>query len=120
MTLLATLNLGIRFLLELCLLAALGYSGFQMESWPLRWLAGLGAPLLAAVIWGTFVAPKAGHLLPEPARFGVEMALFALGGLALFAAGRPQLAAALIFLFLVNRLLLTISGGMALQDSLGK
>ena len=64
MAVVQAINLGLRFVLELCLLAALGYWGFQLEqSWPVRILMGIGAPLLAAVLWGTFVAPKAGHKL---------------------------------------------------------
>ncbi len=58
-------NLALRFLLELCLLAALANWGFQAGS---GWLAkiglGLGAPLLAAVIWGIFISPKADVPLP--------------------------------------------------------
>src|SRR5689334_23481657 len=53
-------NLGLRFLLELCMLAALGYWGFQAGDGPvLKIVLGLGAPLLAAVVWGLFIAPRA-------------------------------------------------------------
>ncbi len=108
MALLQTINLGIRFALELCLLAALGYWGFSLDGgWWLRLVAGLGAPLLAAVVWGFWVAPKATHLLADPWRFGLEIVLFALGAGALILAGRPSLGAALFIIFLINRLLMT-------------
>ena len=42
-------NLGLRFALELCTLAALGYWGFRTGSGPLMKLVlGLGAPVVAA------------------------------------------------------------------------
>ena len=45
------INLGLRFVLELCLLAALGYWGLQLEqSWLVRIMMAIGMPLLAAVI----------------------------------------------------------------------
>lgn len=116
MRMVAMLNLGLRFLLELCLLAALAYWGFQLEgSWLLRVGLALVAPLLAALIWGTFVAPKARRLLDDPWRFLLEIALFALGASALLAAQRPVLAAALFVIFLFNRLLLTALGALG-QD----
>lgn len=106
---LQTINLSLRFVLELSLLAALGYGGFQLDQgWPVRILIGLGLPLLAALIWGTFVAPKAAHLLAEPWRFVLEMGLFGLGAGVLVWAERPFLAAALFSLFLINRLLLLL------------
>ncbi|HKO84627.1 MAG TPA: YrdB family protein [Actinomycetota bacterium] len=51
-------NLTVAFLLELCALAALGYWGFRTASGPAAKAAlGIGAPLLAAVLWGLFAAP---------------------------------------------------------------
>jgi hypothetical protein len=43
------------------------------------WLLGIGAPLLAAVIWGAVVAPKARWRLPRPVRVVVELGLFGVG-----------------------------------------
>ena len=51
-------NLTVAFLLELCALAALGYWGLRTASGPATKAAlGIGAPLLAAVLWGLFAAP---------------------------------------------------------------
>jgi hypothetical protein len=48
--------LGIRFGLELAALAALAYWGFKtMDGTAAKILFGLGAPLLAGVLWGLFV-----------------------------------------------------------------
>lgn len=106
---LQAINLGVRFVLELCLLAALGYWGFRLDQ-PLllRIVAGVGAPLVAAVVWGFFVAPKAANRLIEPWRLGLEIILFGLGAGALYLAQRPLLAAALFAGFLANRALILI------------
>mgnify|MGYP002622619668 CR=1 FL=1 len=111
MAILQVINLGLRFVLELCMLVALGYWGFQLDQgWLLRIVAGLGAPLLAAAVWGLLVAPKAANQLADPARFGVELMLFALGAGALWLAQRPSLGAALLILYLINRRLLGLLG----------
>jgi hypothetical protein len=53
-------NLTVAFLLELCALAALGCWGLRTASGPATKAAlGIGAPLLAAVLWGLFAAPHA-------------------------------------------------------------
>lgn len=109
MAILQAINLGLRFVLELCLLGALGYWGFRLDGgWPIRLAAGLGAPLLVAVIWGLFVSPKATYPLSDPWRFALETVLFALGAGALYLAARPSLAIALFLLFLINRVLMMI------------
>ncbi len=60
-------NLALRFLLELCALVALGYWGFKTGG-TLMAKIGLviGAPLVVAVVWGTFVSPRAPVQLPGP------------------------------------------------------
>jgi hypothetical protein len=62
-------TLALRFLLELCALGALGYWGFKTGGGALAKVGlGLGVPLVAAVVWGTFVAQGAG----EGARSGTS------------------------------------------------
>lgn len=102
------INLGLRFLLELAMLGALGYWGFTSHTGLLRWVLGLGAPLAAATIWGMWIAPKAPQRLADPLRLGLEIALFAAAALALWAADRP--GAAIVFAVVVsaNLLLLTL------------
>lgn len=105
------INLGVRFLLELGILAALGYWGFQSGSstW-MKWVLGLGAPLLAAVVWGTFVAPKAAVELSASLHLLVELAVFGLAILALYRAGQANLAAAFGLIYLINKILLVVWG----------
>lgn len=84
------LSLALRFLLELALLLALGVWGFTVGGGtPTKVVLGIGAPLVAAIVWGMFIAPKARRRLDDPARFTLELTLWMAGGLALLAAGHP-------------------------------
>jgi hypothetical protein len=80
------LVLGTRFLLELCLLAALVVGG-----WALGGGGVLGVLLAAALavagaaVWGIWIGPKSGWRLQDPTRLVLEVALFVLGGMALWA-----------------------------------
>ena len=78
-------NLGVRFLLELCALVALGYWGFQTQSGLLLKIAlGIGAPLIAAVVWAIFVSPNASVLVSTPVWLLLQLVIFgaAVAGLA--------------------------------------
>ena len=100
-------NLAVAFLLELCLLAALGYWGFHTGSGPLGKTAlGIGVPLLVAVVWGLFLAPKAAIAVPVQARVVLKIALFGLAIVALAIAGRPTLAWAFAVIAVLNGALL--------------
>ena len=57
-------NLLLRFLLELCVLAVAGYWGWSVSEGFTRFLLLLGVPLLLAVVWGTFAVPS------DPSRSG--------------------------------------------------
>lgn len=104
------LNLGLRFGLELCLLAAVAYWGSQVEQgWPLRVAAAAAAPLLVALVWGMFVAPKAWRRLDDPWRLMLEVLLFGVGAAALVVAQRPAWGVVLLLIFLANRLLLMLT-----------
>lgn len=86
-------NAAIRFTLEVCALAALGYGGWSAPAGVLpRLLLAIGAPVVAATLWGTLVAPKAANRLADPWRLGPEIAVFSSASLALLLAGRPALA----------------------------
>ncbi|WP_199523787.1 YrdB family protein [Micromonospora craterilacus] len=100
-------NLALRFLLELAALAALAYGGWQAGgAWWSRLLLAVLAPTLAAVIWGRWVAPKAKHLLTDPARLVPEWVVFGAATAALFATGHPVLGAVLALLAAGNRVAL--------------
>lgn len=100
-------NLGLRFLLELCALAALGYWGFQVGRGPLAKVAlDLGAPALAAVVWGLFVAPNASVAVPHAAHLGLQVLVFGLAVAGLAVAGHPALAGAFGGVVVLNGLLM--------------
>ncbi|SBT48261.1 YrdB family protein [Micromonospora auratinigra] len=102
--------LALAFLLELAMLAAAGWWGFTLDAgWPVRVLAGIGVPLLLAVVWGVFCSPRAGVALPVPAKAAVQAACFLVGGALLALAGRPGLGAVLVALFAVDKALLTVA-----------
>jgi len=79
-------NLAVRFLLELCLLAALAYAGLQVDI-----VLAVLAPLVAAVVWGLFVSPKARFPLSRPLWVGVQVVLFGAAVVGLVASGQGVL-----------------------------
>ena len=87
------LLLGLRFLSELALLFALSAWGFLRPlPYAGRATLGIGAPLLAAVVWGAWIAPRARRRLLDPARLLVELGLFAVAGLAFAQTGHRTIA----------------------------
>jgi len=102
-------NLGLRLLLELAALAALGYWGFHTgKAMWVRWVLALGAPILAAVLWVTFVAPESWIAVSEPVRLGVEVVVFGAAVAGLARSGRITLAVVLAALVLINRTLMLV------------
>lgn len=100
-------NLGIRFLLELGMLAAISYWGFTAgRTTVVDAVLGVGAPLVAAALWGVLAAPKSERRLQGLALVVVQVSLLSLGGVALIAAGRAGLGAFFIAVVLVNAAML--------------
>jgi hypothetical protein len=87
--------LTVAFLSELAALAALAVWGWSLAgSTALRLVAAIGAPLLAAVLWGVFAAPRA-PVQVQALTVLVKIAVFGSAVLALVATGHPGLAAPL-------------------------
>lgn len=104
MNLLKLTNLAVRFCLELCLLAALGYWGWQSSTGLIAHVSwGLGLPLVIAIIWGYFLAPAAKTRLNQPWRLPFELILFGIAVVALYAARQSTLAFAFAILYLFNK-----------------
>src|SRR6478672_8314869 len=88
--------LALRFLAELGMLACLGFGGWQVGDTMLASIAlGLGLPLVAATVWGRWIAPRASHRLRDPARLAVEVTLFA-AALAVVITAKPAPAMAVL------------------------
>ena len=98
------LNLALRFVLELCLLAALGWWGFSVRG-PLIVKIPLAVVIVVAVaaLWGVFLSPRRPVQLGGAARLVLEVALFALAVAALAATGQPAMAAALGVVYVINK-----------------
>jgi hypothetical protein len=91
---LTTLLLGVRFLTELALLAAVAWAGAaRTRSVVLGIALGIVAAVVVAAIWGFWIAPSSRRRLPDPARLILELVLFGAAAAGLVAAGRPVVAA---------------------------
>jgi hypothetical protein len=102
-------NLFIRFVLELGALFALGYWGWRSTSGPLRYLLGIGIPILAALVWGIFAVPddpsrsgKAPVPIPGTLRLVLELLIFGAGCWAVYDMGFQALGWIAGFIVLVH------------------
>jgi len=93
------LNLAVRFVLEISALVAMGYWGWVWGDGALRYLLGIGLPLLAAVLWGVFAVPgdrsrsgDAPIAVPGWVRLLLELALFGFAVWGLWDAGVTTVA----------------------------
>jgi hypothetical protein len=109
MEVLKGLNLLVRFLLELCMYVAVGYWGFRTNSgWAMKIIFGIGLPVLMALLWSLFLAPKATHPLSGISRLALELILLGSGAIALFASGRANLGWIYIAVLAINEVLLFV------------
>jgi Protein of unknown function (DUF2568) len=77
------LSLTLRFACELAALVAVGWWG-----WTLTPVLGVVLPVLVAVVWGAWIAPKARRRLADPARLMLELVVFAAATAAFVAVGQ--------------------------------
>jgi Protein of unknown function (DUF2568) len=104
-------NLALRFLLELCALGALGYWGFKTGNGAITKVAlGVGAPLVAAVVWGTFVSPQAPVQLPGLMVLILQVLVFGSAAAALVATGQRTLAVVFVVIVVINAILMYVWG----------
>lgn len=96
------LNLGLKFFLELCALAALACWGTSTGPSGTRPLLAIAAPLMAAAAWSLWAAPKSRRRLSRGPRTVVELSVFAAAAVALVAAGAHLIAAAFAVSVLIN------------------
>lgn len=95
----------LRFLCELGMLAALMYWGFTVGEGAWAFVLGIGAPAIAATVWGLFVAPKAPRPVRLAVRLSIETDLFLVSAIALWFAGQPALGVTLVVLGIVTSVL---------------
>ncbi|MBL0888869.1 YrdB family protein [Myceligenerans indicum] len=106
-----TMALVVRFGLELALVGGAAWGVWQLSGDGWRWVA---APLAAVAImglWGVLLSPRAAVAAPDVLRLAVEAALFAGTGLLLVSAGAAGAGAALVVVWLADRVALRLTAG---------
>jgi Protein of unknown function (DUF2568) len=107
LTMIKNANLALAFFLEIGVLVALGYWGLQTGPTTIGKIGlGIGAPLVAVVVWCLFGAPTAVWHLNGPWRLILEVVWFGSAAVALFAAGLPVLGIAFALVFVLNSVLI--------------
>ncbi|GGJ12418.1 YrdB family protein [Streptomyces brasiliensis] len=102
-------NLGVLFLLEIGVLAAVAYWGFGVVDTGRFLLAVLG-PGLLGWLWGLFGSPRARFKLHGAARVAFETLWFGTGVVALYAAGRHTWALAFAVVCVLSKTLAHVRG----------
>jgi hypothetical protein len=90
------LLLGLRFLLELALLAAYLVSAVRLVHGPLGWALGVALVVAVASVWGVLLSPRRPVRWPVLARILIELVLFAMASALLAKSGLVTLGAALL------------------------
>ncbi|WP_323742842.1 MULTISPECIES: YrdB family protein [unclassified Rathayibacter] len=101
----------LRFLLELFAFVTFALWGFSAWDLPLNLVFGVGAPLLAALIWGLFVSPRAVLALDVYGRSLIELLVMGAAAVAWLDLGQPIVA-------IVFGVLAVVSGVVAGRRSL--
>jgi hypothetical protein len=89
-------------------LLAFGYWGFVTGEGAMKWGLAVGLPVLVAIVWAVFVAPKAAARLPRLAKLVLGLVILEAAAVALAAAGQPGLATWLAIVVLANAALILI------------
>lgn len=82
----------LQFFIELFAFASLALWGFV--AWPLPWniVVGIGAPLIAIVLWGLFLSPKAVLQIDNYAKALIEIAIMVTAAYVWWDLGQPIIA----------------------------
>jgi Protein of unknown function (DUF2568) len=104
-------NLALAFLMELCVLAALAFWGFSTGSGTLTKIAlGIGAPVLAIIVWALLGAPKGPWHLEGIWYLLLKIVFFGSAALALYVAGQHVWGVVFALLIVMNTTLLYVWG----------
>lgn len=99
--------IAIFFFLELAMLVSLMYWGFSFDKGILIKIAlGIGTPILAAIIWGTLIAPKASIPVSIPLRIFLQIILFGSAVAALYFSEKKMLATVFGGIVLIEMILM--------------
>jgi len=115
----ASLNLGLRFVVELATVASLGHWGASVNSSvALRALLTVATPLVAVVAWSRLLAPRAPERLTGLTALTVELSIFSCATWALTSSGAGLVAVAYASSAVVSSLLTRALGQFAVADFL--
>ncbi|QGS68557.1 DUF2568 domain-containing protein [Oceanobacillus sp. 143] len=96
------------FFLELAGLIAFFYWGFHAGTGLfIKILLGLGGPVLVAIIWGHFLAPKASYPVTEPLLSILQIIVFSLAAAALYFSDKKILGIVYLIIVLLTKFLST-------------
>jgi hypothetical protein len=99
-------NLVLAFLLELCVLLALGYWGFVTGPTMLAKIGlGIGLPILAIVIWAILGAPRSAQRLRGGWYWLLRVVFYGLSAVFFYADDQHTLGIVFAFIVLLNSVL---------------
>lgn len=102
-----TLNLGVRFLLEIVAIASLAYWGYRLPSATATKIAiSVIAPLLLIVVWAFVVAPGADNPLSQTTRMLIGSLLLLFSSAALATTGHTRPAIVIAVVIVLNTILM--------------
>jgi hypothetical protein len=108
-------NVGLRAVMELGIVIALGYWGYKTgESATMKILLSVTAPLIGFGIWGLVDFRNAGSLA-EPLRLIEELIISGFAAFAWYAAGAQTWGWALGIISIVHHVLVYVLGGTLLK-----
>jgi len=103
--------LGLRFLIELALLAGAATAAVRLvpgwAGWA-GWVVAVVAVVLLAVVWGLLLSPKARFDIRPAGRVCLEALLFGAVGAALWASGLGVAGATLFAVWALDRIALAV------------
>ncbi len=100
------LNEGLAFFIELAMVAAYAYFGFTyFEGAVLKWLLGLGIPVILVALWGILLAPRSQRRLKIVPGVALSSALFILASVLLIVDRQMALGIILLVMSMTNRFL---------------
>lgn len=99
------LNQFIQFIVEMAMLVALGYSGFQLGKTSLeKYAFAILFLAVTIVLWWLFASPKAPYRLELPIRLFFKLALFIVTAFLLYKSGQTNIAIIFACVALANEL----------------
>ncbi len=97
-----SINLGVRFLLEISAMAISVYWGWKTGQGGIRYVLAFGIPLLIAAVWGTFRIPNdpshAIVAIPGILRLVIELAVFTFAVWAAYKTGLVTISVIMVLM----------------------